>query len=388
MSDWTHREVEAIEEGGNQRAAIKWLAKWKDSQFPEPDNTEPDRVRDFIRQKYVERRWLGRGQIDIENGASKPNVPSRTAPASPASATSPAESATQGSIDGDGFEPPSRPLRRATVASVSTAAPTAVPAAAASAWTADFSDAAVAPATSVSAAAPAPVADPGTQWVADFGAQAAPAPSVAAATAPVVPAASATCPSNGAGHGINPCLLGLDFSDAQPAKPAAIIAASEDDAATAARMAPVLAAAAEAAAEKAARTPGDELRDAVLNGRQSCDAVRRLYEDSLQRPGAPRPPMPADVAPAQPLVAKGPTTFYIGDDSPKDVTGTAPSTHANSGGAAPQAIKNDCAAEDHRASAPMQIFDDDDLNDLSPPREFDDLIQAFQDKNPVLGFDF
>jgi len=36
---------------------------------------------------------------------------------------------------------------------------------------------------------------------------------------------------------------------------------------------------------------------------------------------------------------------------------------------------------------PVCIFDDDDIDDNKNASQFDDLILAFQEKNPVIGFD-
>lgn len=55
MSKWTLEEVEEIEKVGNARAAERWMARWKPEDFPEPDG--PAKARDFLRQKYVEKRW-------------------------------------------------------------------------------------------------------------------------------------------------------------------------------------------------------------------------------------------------------------------------------------------------------------------------------------------
>lgn len=57
LSSWSEAEVTAIEEGGNARAAAQWMAKWKHGDMPEPDNTDQDRVRGYIKEKYREKRW-------------------------------------------------------------------------------------------------------------------------------------------------------------------------------------------------------------------------------------------------------------------------------------------------------------------------------------------
>jgi hypothetical protein len=38
-------------------ARQKWMAKWKPSEFPEPESGDLERSRRFIRLKYVDQRW-------------------------------------------------------------------------------------------------------------------------------------------------------------------------------------------------------------------------------------------------------------------------------------------------------------------------------------------
>merc|ERR1719352_1780585 len=45
LSTWSQKEVESIEQGGNDKAAQKWLARFRPAHFTEPDNTQPDRIR-------------------------------------------------------------------------------------------------------------------------------------------------------------------------------------------------------------------------------------------------------------------------------------------------------------------------------------------------------
>ena len=37
------------------------MARWNSNEFPEPDPNDKDRIRQFIRLKYVEKRWVARG---------------------------------------------------------------------------------------------------------------------------------------------------------------------------------------------------------------------------------------------------------------------------------------------------------------------------------------
>jgi len=59
LSEWTAAEVEAVEAGGNGRAARKWLSSsWNREEFPEPDGSDLEKQREFIKMKYVEKKWL------------------------------------------------------------------------------------------------------------------------------------------------------------------------------------------------------------------------------------------------------------------------------------------------------------------------------------------
>lgn len=57
LSDWTVQEVEAIERGGNELAINEWLARWSQAA---PEGVEHEHVREFLRLKYVEKRWRRR----------------------------------------------------------------------------------------------------------------------------------------------------------------------------------------------------------------------------------------------------------------------------------------------------------------------------------------
>lgn len=57
LSEWSLWEVEGVEAGGNYTATQKWLQNWDMEAYPEPDGTDVDKVRDFLRRKYHERVW-------------------------------------------------------------------------------------------------------------------------------------------------------------------------------------------------------------------------------------------------------------------------------------------------------------------------------------------
>jgi hypothetical protein len=60
MSNWSRDEVEALEvSGGNSRDAGKFLASYDSSLYPRPTSMDRERLKEFIRAKYIEKRWTG-----------------------------------------------------------------------------------------------------------------------------------------------------------------------------------------------------------------------------------------------------------------------------------------------------------------------------------------
>ncbi|KAJ4824569.1 hypothetical protein Tsubulata_017492 [Turnera subulata] len=59
MSKFTSQEVEALQNGGNQRAREIYLKDWDQQRQRLPDNSNADKVREFIKHVYVDRRYTG-----------------------------------------------------------------------------------------------------------------------------------------------------------------------------------------------------------------------------------------------------------------------------------------------------------------------------------------
>ncbi|CAL4946878.1 unnamed protein product [Urochloa decumbens] len=59
MSKFTTQEVRALEQGGNQRARDIYLKDWDWQRMRLPVNTNPDRIREFIRAAYVDKKYAG-----------------------------------------------------------------------------------------------------------------------------------------------------------------------------------------------------------------------------------------------------------------------------------------------------------------------------------------
>ncbi|KAK1667673.1 hypothetical protein QYE76_055832 [Lolium multiflorum] len=57
MAKFTTQEVRALEQGGNQRARDIYLKDWDWQRMRLPDNSKPDRIREFIRAVYVDKKY-------------------------------------------------------------------------------------------------------------------------------------------------------------------------------------------------------------------------------------------------------------------------------------------------------------------------------------------
>ncbi|CAL0299194.1 unnamed protein product [Lupinus luteus] len=59
MAKFTSQEVDALQNGGNQRARETYLSSWDFQRQRLPDNSNVDKIREFIRNVYVDRRYAG-----------------------------------------------------------------------------------------------------------------------------------------------------------------------------------------------------------------------------------------------------------------------------------------------------------------------------------------
>ncbi|XP_078445006.1 ARF GAP-like zinc finger-containing protein ZIGA4 isoform X2 [Wolffia australiana] len=59
MAKFTSTEVEALQNGGNQRAREIFLLDWDFQSTRLPDSSKPDRIREFIKSVYVEKLYSG-----------------------------------------------------------------------------------------------------------------------------------------------------------------------------------------------------------------------------------------------------------------------------------------------------------------------------------------
>ncbi|RZB46797.1 putative ADP-ribosylation factor GTPase-activating protein AGD14 [Glycine soja] len=59
MAKFTSQEVDALQNGGNQRARELYLKNWDFQRQRLPDNSNVDKIREFIRSVYVDGRYAG-----------------------------------------------------------------------------------------------------------------------------------------------------------------------------------------------------------------------------------------------------------------------------------------------------------------------------------------
>lgn len=295
LSKWTEAEVQAIENGGNDRAAAQWMASWRHGHMEKPPSGNEDKIREFIREKYREKRWWR--EIPAEKLAligSKPEALSASAKA--ASANVPQQQQQQ-------LPKPSGPAHAKPAADLLMGGPDtgfprtpiapSIPIDAGGSWTADFS----APSISASPAAPAPA--PAAPSVVASGLLDIDFTTVAAPTGqsgvlhvvsvepipPTAPTVDVVCDP----------LLSLDLSPSAPAQaldvsaPAAAPGAGQEalNAASPSICEPspttesaneactAISAAEAAPTEDSAISLGDRLRQAVLNG--NGEEVLRLF---------------------------------------------------------------------------------------------------------------
>ncbi|CAL0323976.1 unnamed protein product [Lupinus luteus] len=64
MSKFTSQEVKALQEGGNQHAKEIYFKEWDAQHQPFPDSSSVNRLRDFIKHVYVDRKFTGERTYD------------------------------------------------------------------------------------------------------------------------------------------------------------------------------------------------------------------------------------------------------------------------------------------------------------------------------------
>ncbi|PIA65178.1 hypothetical protein AQUCO_00100576v1 [Aquilegia coerulea] len=64
MAKFASQEVTALQGGGNERAREVYFKEWEPQRHSLPDSSNVERLRDFIRHVYVDRRYTGERSID------------------------------------------------------------------------------------------------------------------------------------------------------------------------------------------------------------------------------------------------------------------------------------------------------------------------------------
>lgn len=64
MSKFTSQEIESLQNGGNQRARETFLNDWDPQRQRFPDSSNADKVREFIKNIYVDKKYAGRKTSD------------------------------------------------------------------------------------------------------------------------------------------------------------------------------------------------------------------------------------------------------------------------------------------------------------------------------------
>ncbi|KAJ1983071.1 hypothetical protein H4R34_001493 [Dimargaris verticillata] len=121
-SIFTAAEVKALMDGGNAKATRIWLAKWTARDYPLPENGNLDLIKEFIRQKYVRRRWVDESLLksfttnpstEMTSGSGNQSPRRLKPPASHSSSIRQSESRTSGDSgvfsSGDSRTPTTQP---------------------------------------------------------------------------------------------------------------------------------------------------------------------------------------------------------------------------------------------------------------------------------------
>ena len=76
MSNFSLQELEVLKRQGNEVCQRTWMARYNARDFPQPSPKETQRIKDFIRLKYKERRWYQ----DFPQEGSSPTLPAPSEP--------------------------------------------------------------------------------------------------------------------------------------------------------------------------------------------------------------------------------------------------------------------------------------------------------------------
>ena len=78
MSNWSEEEVNSLERsGGNKRDQEVYLVSYDSEAFPRPNSLNRDLLKEFIRTKYVEKRWAGVRKAVVKISEQPEIIPDR-----------------------------------------------------------------------------------------------------------------------------------------------------------------------------------------------------------------------------------------------------------------------------------------------------------------------
>ncbi|KAF2078666.1 hypothetical protein CYY_000037 [Polysphondylium violaceum] len=85
---FTEQDLEKLKNIGNKMATELWLSKWNQKEYPLPHPNEEKKVREFIKLKYLEKKWLKNG-VKEEEIITMSITPNRSTPTTQSTITSP-----------------------------------------------------------------------------------------------------------------------------------------------------------------------------------------------------------------------------------------------------------------------------------------------------------
>ena len=67
VSIFNQKEIDILEKNGNEVAGKIWLAKFKEGKDKRPDTKNDDELRDFLKEKYKQKKWYKKAKKSSED---------------------------------------------------------------------------------------------------------------------------------------------------------------------------------------------------------------------------------------------------------------------------------------------------------------------------------
>jgi hypothetical protein len=71
MSNFSEKEVEFAKKWGNRKAFDWLMAEWSKTMYPEPQKTDLHKVKEFMRMKYTQKRFVKEDSDDSSDSDKK-----------------------------------------------------------------------------------------------------------------------------------------------------------------------------------------------------------------------------------------------------------------------------------------------------------------------------